>query len=225
MPSILGYWEIRGLANPIRMLLKYAGEDFEDKRYSIAVTQGPDGPVYSRENWMADKFKLGYDFPNLPYYSDGHVKVTQTNAILRVIGRKHNLCGSTEFERAHADMCAEQVMDLRNGFVGLCYNQKFNDLKAGYLEGLPAKLKLFQDYLGEKKYLVGDKPTFPDFHFSEMLDHHTILDPSCLDQFPMLIAYKHRFEALPAIKAFREAPENKLPLNGKMAAFGGSLCN
>ena len=28
----------------------------------------------------------------LPYYIDGDVKITQSNAILRYIGRKHNLC-------------------------------------------------------------------------------------------------------------------------------------
>ncbi|XP_069101516.1 glutathione S-transferase class-mu 26 kDa isozyme 47-like [Argopecten irradians] len=33
MPSRLGYWKIRGLAQPIRLLLTYAGEDFEDILY------------------------------------------------------------------------------------------------------------------------------------------------------------------------------------------------
>jgi len=39
------------------------------------------------------KHSLGLDFPNLPYYIDGEVKLTQTNAILRHISRKHGLDG------------------------------------------------------------------------------------------------------------------------------------
>ena len=42
------------------------------------------------------------------------VKLTGTNAILRHIGRQHNLCGKTEEEMVRVDMAAEQVMDMRS---------------------------------------------------------------------------------------------------------------
>ncbi|GAB1287995.1 Glutathione S-transferase [Apodemus speciosus] len=48
-------------------------------------------PDYDRSQWLNEKFKLGLDFPNLPYLIDGSPKVTQSNAILRYLGRKHNL--------------------------------------------------------------------------------------------------------------------------------------
>ena len=41
------------------------------------------------------------------------VKLTGTNAILRHIARKHNMCGRTEEEMVRVDMAAEQVMDMR----------------------------------------------------------------------------------------------------------------
>ena len=44
---------------------------------------------------------------------DFKVKLTGTNAILRHIARKHNLCGRTEEEMVRVDMAAEQVMDMR----------------------------------------------------------------------------------------------------------------
>ena len=62
----LGYWNIRGLAEPIRLLLEYCGESYKDVRY-----QQGGAPDYSREEWLAEKEKLGLDFPNLPYYIDG----------------------------------------------------------------------------------------------------------------------------------------------------------
>lgn len=57
----------------------------------------------------------------LPYYFDGDTKVTQSNAILRYIARKHDLCGKTEEEKVRVDMLENQAMDLRNGFTRLCY--------------------------------------------------------------------------------------------------------
>ena len=47
------------------------------------------------------KFKLGLDFPNLPYLIDGNIKVTQSNAILRYLGRKFGLDGKTEADKVN----------------------------------------------------------------------------------------------------------------------------
>uniref|UniRef100_A0A5K3G4N5 GST N-terminal domain-containing protein n=1 Tax=Mesocestoides corti TaxID=53468 RepID=A0A5K3G4N5_MESCO len=33
MKPVLAYWDIRGLCEAPRLLLRYLGEDFEDKRY------------------------------------------------------------------------------------------------------------------------------------------------------------------------------------------------
>uniref|UniRef100_A0A8C3F0N6 GST N-terminal domain-containing protein n=1 Tax=Chrysemys picta bellii TaxID=8478 RepID=A0A8C3F0N6_CHRPI len=45
---------------------------------------------YDKSQWI--KEKLGLDFPNLPYLIDGKNKLTQSNAILWYIVRKHKLC-------------------------------------------------------------------------------------------------------------------------------------
>ena len=75
MPSkpILAYWNIRGLAMPIRTLLAHAGVDFVDYLY--------DDNDAGAKSWDADKSAMTaskeYDFPNLPYYTDGAVHLTQ----------------------------------------------------------------------------------------------------------------------------------------------------
>ena len=51
--------------------------------------------------------------------------MTQTNAILRYIARKNDMCGKTEQEKAWVDMMADNAMDFRNGWVRLCYNPNF----------------------------------------------------------------------------------------------------
>lgn len=84
---VLGYWDIRGLAHAIRMLLEYTDTSYEEKRYTCG-----EAPDYDRSQWLDAKFKLDLAFPNLPYLMDGKNKITQSNAILRYIARKHNMC-------------------------------------------------------------------------------------------------------------------------------------
>jgi glutathione S-transferase len=61
----------------------------------------------------------------LPYLIDGDLKITQSNAIMRHIGRKHGLDGKTESEKVRVDMMENESMDFRNGLVRLCYGPDF----------------------------------------------------------------------------------------------------
>nr|ABF67506.1 glutathione-S-transferase isoform 1 [Haliotis discus discus]ABO26599.1 mu class glutathione-s-transferase [Haliotis discus discus] len=214
MPT-LGYWAIRGLAQPIRLLLKYAGEDFDDVMYE----QG-DAPEYSRESWTKVKFTLGLPIPNLPYYVDGNIKITQSNAILRYIARKHQLLGEKEEERVKVDVMLDTAMDFRNGIVGLCYNPEFEKKKAAYFEALPAKLEMFKSFLGDQQFFAGSKVTVCDFPIYELLDQTRIMQPGSLDAFPTLLAFMGRIEALPAIKTFMSSAKFiRRPINNKSALF------
>ena len=56
------------------------------------------------------------------FLSTDEVKLTQSNAILRYLARKHGLEGTTNIEKARADMMLENAMDFRNGFVKMAYN-------------------------------------------------------------------------------------------------------
>ncbi|XP_067683085.1 glutathione S-transferase Mu 5-like [Haliotis asinina] len=214
MPT-LGYWAIRGLAQPIRLLLTYGGEEFEDVQY----VQG-DAPDYSRESWTKVKHTLGLPIPNLPYYIDGDIKLTQSNAILRYIARKHNLLGDTDQEKANVDVMLDQAMDFRNGIVGLCYSSDYENKKAAYFEALPAKLEVFQNFLGDKDFFAGSKVTVCDFPIYELLDQTRIMQPGSLDKFPKLLAFLSRFEAIPSIKKYMSSDKFiKRPINNKSASF------
>lgn len=216
MPSQLGYWAIRGLAQPIRLLLNYVGEEFVDNRY----LQG-DGPQYSRAEWEKVKFTLGLDFPNLPYYIDGDLKLTQSNTILRHLARKYNLYGDTEKEKAHVDLMLDIIMDLRNAFVRLCYGNELNDsIRGQYIEQTKPTLESLEKYLGNKKFFVGDKVTVCDFHIYEMLDQHRLFEPKLLEDRPKLSAYLERFRELPDIKKYLESEKCLVrPINNKTAKF------
>ena len=118
--AAIGSYCIVQLAEPIRMLLEHTGTKYEDHRLS----RGPP-PEYDRTSWTELRRTVGLDFPNLPFLIDGDLKITQSNAILRFIARRHGLLGQTEEERVRVDILSEQLMDLRNGLARLCYNQNF----------------------------------------------------------------------------------------------------
>ncbi|ESO90540.1 hypothetical protein LOTGIDRAFT_233779 [Lottia gigantea] len=214
MPK-LGYWKIRGLAQPIRFLLNYVGEEFEDVQYE----QG-EAPGYSVEEWTKVKYTLGLDFPNLPYYIDGNVSMTQSNTILRYIGGKHDLLGKTVKEKVACDMMTENAMDFRNGVVRLVYNPDYKKLVGDYFKNLPDTLTKFENYLGSKPWFAGDKITICDFPMYELLDQQRIMSPGCLDKFPKLCSFLNRFEAEPKNKAYMSGPNFiKRPINNKSAGF------
>ncbi|XP_008528309.2 glutathione S-transferase Mu 3 [Equus przewalskii] len=213
---VLGYWDIRGLAHAIRMLLEYTDTSYEEKRYTCG-----EAPDYDRSQWLDAKFKLDLAFPNLPYLMDGKNKITQSNAILRYIARKHNMCGETEEEKIRVDIMENQIMDFRMQLTKLCYSADLEKLKPQYLEQLPGQLKQFSLFLGKFSWFAGEKLTFVDFLTYDVLDQNRVFEPRCLDEFPNLKAFMCRFEALEKIAAYMQSDRFfKMPINNKMAHWG-----
>nr|AFM86832.1 Glutathione S-transferase Mu 3 [Callorhinchus milii] len=214
----LGYWDIRGLAQPIRLLLEYTETPYEEKLYSVG-----EAPEYDRGSWLKEKFTLGLDFPNLPYLIDGDVKIVQSNAIMRYIARKHGLCGEVEDEKIRVDVIENQCMDFRMEFFRVCYSPDFVKLKPGYVEKLPDLLKQFSTFLSEKPWFAGEKITFVDFLLYEVLDEHLIFEAKSLDEFKNLQAFFKRFEALEKISAYMKSDRfMKGPINNKIAKWGNT---
>ncbi|KAM8782737.1 glutathione S-transferase Mu 1-like isoform 3-T3 [Rhynchonycteris naso] len=200
MAMTLGYWDVRGLAHAIRLLLEYTDSKYEEKKYTLG-----DAPDYDRSQWLSEKFKLGLDFPNLPYLFDGAQKVTQSNAILRYIARKHNLCGETEEEKIRMDILENEIMDVRMYNIRICYSPDFEKLKPDYLKGLPDKMKQFSQFLGKRSWFAGDKLTYVDFLAYDLLDVLRLFEPKCLDAFPNLKDFMVRFGGLEKISAYTKS--------------------
>jgi len=218
-PIVLAYWDIRGLAQPIRLLLEHVGEDWEDKYYVC----GP-APTFDKSCWFGIKNSLGLPFANLPYLIDGEVKLVQSGAIMRYIARKHDLLGQTPEEQVRVDLVDAEINDLRGNFGGMCYSPDFEILKPKYLAALPEKLQQYSDYLGNRKFFAGDNVTFVDFIVYEMLDQHKILEPTCLDQFANLKSFVKNVEALPRIDSYLKSSRCiKERLNNRIARFGSGV--
>ncbi|KAG0713822.1 Glutathione S-transferase Mu 5 [Chionoecetes opilio] len=188
--------------------------EFEDKYYKC----GP-APDNDKTCWFDVKETIGMDFPNLPYYIDGDVKVTQSNAIMRHIARKHDLCGKTDAERVRIDIMENQSMDFRNGFVRLCYGT-FDTGKEAYLEVLPKTIEGFSKFLGTHSWFAVKNISFVDFTMYELLDQHLLLAKDCLKDAKNLQEFLKRFEELKAIKKYMVSTRFMKNINNKMAKFG-----
>ena len=60
-------------------------------------------------------------FPNLPWYIDEKVKLTQSNAILRYIRRKYNLYGKNDEEASEIDMLIDTALDMLQEVVKVIF--------------------------------------------------------------------------------------------------------
>ncbi|KAG8198424.1 hypothetical protein JTE90_021665 [Oedothorax gibbosus] len=207
---VFAYWNFRGLAEHIRYLLYYKNVDFEDKRYNV-----------EEDVWLSEKFTLGLDFPNLPYYIDENVKLTQSVTIIRYLAQKHGLDGKTEEDQLRVSLAEQQIFDVRSSFGQLCHNREFEKLKPEFVAKVPAQLKLVSDFLGDRKFLAGDYITYVDFMAYEPLEFYQYLIPGVLNDFPNLKAYHDRIRQLPQLQAyFNSATYKRWPLYSFHATFG-----
>ncbi|CAG2173095.1 unnamed protein product, partial [Oppiella nova] len=200
----LGYYKVRAFAQPSRLLLKYTGTSFTDKYYEFGST-----PETLRDHWYKEKFTLGLDFPNVPYYIDANVKLTQSIAILRYLGRKHGLVARDETGLVRQDLVEQQLFDYRTGFLQTVFNKEgFEENKKKFIaETLPQWLDQLSKFLGSDQWLTGKTLTYVDFLGYEVLDWFRLFSPETIKKYHNLVQYLDRFENLPQIKAYMKSNE------------------
>jgi len=214
---LLAYWDLRGLAEPIRLMMEYSQMEYEQKLFRV----GP-APEYSRACWMDIKESSGLDFPNLPYYVDGDVKICESWAIMRHIARANNLLPEGTVANALCDQAQGVVQDFRMSFVMLCYQPNFDENKKNFFASLPVKMTRFNNYLGKHKWLAGDKLTYIDFAMAEILDQLQLMENDVYDKYPNVKAYLNNFMKQEKIAAYRNSSKfKKFPCNNRMARWGG----
>jgi len=211
MPAVLGYWKVRGLTAPIQYLLEHVGAKYEFKGYEFDKA----------EEWANDKKNLGLQFPNLPYYIDGDIKLTQSLAILKHLGRTHHLVGTSEQEVREQDELDGVIGDLILSWAFLVYitNDVENDKIKYRDERIAPILQQLDKHLEHRKYLLGDKLTYSDFVLFERLDGNNILLPGILDSYPNLKKFHQTVENLKGVKEYRQSPRFSKVLNGDAAKW------
>merc|ERR1711907_540125 len=110
MPMEIGYWKIRGLGAPLRMMAAY--KDEEVTHYA----------ANSGEMWFGGRkpeLLPKNSLINLPFIVNGDDVVTQSNSCLLYLGYKLQIDKPELMTKNHQAL--DQIMDLRNDFVKICY--------------------------------------------------------------------------------------------------------
>merc|ERR1712226_899514 len=215
----LGYWNIRGLAEPIRYLLKYAEIEYTERLFQLKPEE--DGgetynftTSYQKSDWGVLKPTQPHDFPNVPYLTDGEQHITQHQAIMAYISRKHNiLMPQSAEEHWRVDMINGVKWDWMTKFGLMCYGfdgQGENALQLYTDNELPIWRKKMDDYFGKHKYCAGETLTYADLGMFEMMDmHQEIVAKDCFKDEANILAFMERIGNISQIKAYRETDEFK----------------
>lgn len=107
-PITVGYWSIKGLGAPLRMMVLYAGCPLNAVNYDL---RPKDGGGWDGSAWFDIKPDLKAVNPliNLPYVQDGDVLVSQTNACLSYLGRRLGMWGNNPAEEIECEQLLCEV--------------------------------------------------------------------------------------------------------------------
>ncbi|GAB6021451.1 Glutathione S-transferase, mu [Chamberlinius hualienensis] len=216
MTSTFGYFDVRGVGQPIRLLLTFVGEKFIEKSYTFKGIQ----PNCDMSDWLKEKYSHNLDFPNLPYYFNDDVRLSQSGAILRYLARKYSLDGKCEEEWRRIDLLQGQLVDLRFKFTDICRSSQFEKDKVDYFKQLLFDVKELSTFLGERPYFAGDNLTYVDFIAYEYLYQQQAFKPEVLDGLENLQRFYRNFENLPQLSEYiKKTNASKMDINPRLRSL------
>lgn len=209
---VIVYFEIRGRAEPIRLMLEHLGIDYRDE-------------FVSGREWM--RFKRTTPFGKVPIYKEGEQVIPESHAIVRYLARKHDLGGQDEAETIQCDVLGEVLHDASEAMGRLFWDPHFEDNRENFVnKRLTRTLDSLEDWLQthsvSEQFWVGSGLTYVDFIGWACLDMVRMLAPGLLDHYPRLSALKQAFEQRPAVAAYLQSPRRPETFTVPMAAFGNT---
>lgn len=196
---VLGYWNIRGLGQPVKYLLGYLGVDYELKTYEITDDKA------TGRSWRDVKPNHGFDFPNLPYLIDTDgFHLSEHIPIMIYIAEKYcpELRGETPEDRATILMLQNILLETRFSFVDKAKDPN-TDIEE-FRKEAPKNYERLGKWMQGKKYLLGDKLSILDFHmYDNLLFFCNYWSPDLLlEMYPDLHAFVKTMGSMEQIKAY-----------------------
>jgi glutathione S-transferase len=209
---LLTYFDIRGRAEVIRLILEEVGAPYRERRVQ-------------EQEWPAVKPTM--PFGQMPLYQEGALVIPQSHAIYRHLARKYGLYGQDERERVRCDIVEEVFVDAQNVLGGFYWNRRFAEQRAEFERSrLPELLARLERLLAENEdgrgFWVGRGLTYVDFCAWHFLDSVRPFSQATLERFQLLYAFKQRIEARPRVAAYLASERRPGTLTVSMAPFGGT---
>ena len=212
MTPVITYFDVRGRAEPIRMMLEGRGVAYRERRVAV-------------QEWPALKPTL--PFGRLPCYEHGALRIFQSHAIYRHLARTLDLYGRDETERVRCDIVEEACVDAQNDIAGFFWKPDFAEQRSDYeANHLPQLLSRMQSLLLENRegsgFWSGEQLSYVDFLAWHFLDYVRPFSTTTLQRFGVLYAFKQRIERRPRIADYLASTRRPATLTVSMAPFGGT---
>jgi len=184
------YFDARGLAESIRLILTVAGVEFEDRRIVLDFTPGAK-PI-------SDELRETLPWGQIPVleWGDGNI-LAQSLTICRFLANKFGLAGSSEYHSAKCEEIVDGMRDFQNDYFRPWFvafgdknrEEKQVEIKKTLMEkGLPncfARLEKLVEKHGE--WLTGPEMTWTDLYVAVGIEQlEKVLDFNPVENYPNL---------------------------------------
>jgi len=183
----LTYFNGRGLAESIRLILTYLNIEFQDNRVES----------------ITDELRATLPYGQLPVYKDGDFTLAQSASITRYIAAKNNFDGKTFEERATADSINESLWDLLRA-IFKARDQPEAEKEKVKAVVLPKFLAIWEKNLEKNQFVAGgDALTYVDLTFFGAIDYLPQLGYE-FEGYPKIKEFQARIASIPQIKSYIE---------------------
>jgi len=199
MPSSikLTYFDARGRAETSRLILAYAGVDYEDDRLS-------------REQF--DELKPSLQYGQLPVMTVDGSTLYQSMTMARYLAREYGLNGASNQENAQADEIVDVINDMQQAIYLAFFVQdpaeKEEKMKEVLGTKVPQGLLRLEKVLAGRggQFFAGNALTWAELHLLQFVDlaKTTSKDDQILDPTPKLSNLDKRIRAVPNIAKWLE---------------------
>lgn len=204
---ILIDWNVRGVSEPIRMLLSYLHLSYTE------IKLEPDNQKpFEAATKLCDelKKKMDIELSSLPHLLDidNNLSLGSSLCICKYIAQKYNpkMAGSGMNEIAEIDSLLFIIHDIRNTIIdALETNWEKNKQNVNGL--MAEKLGFINKFMRSKTWLSGKQVSIADFALCELLELISFLDSNLIASYPHIIKLQRKFNAIPEISKFKESQE------------------
>lgn len=195
----LTYFDLRGRAEPTRLLFIVAGVQFEDERIG-------------QEQWKAIKHKVPGN--SLPFLSVDGVVVSQSMTINRHLARIFGLDGESLSQKLKVDEIVEYLVAMKNKMVELPMMsddprtqaraeeilKSFKDLMTKACTFIEAQIQ--RNMKEGNGFAVGNRLTFADIMIFEAFENILATNINALDKCVGIVKCRSKVANMPRIKDY-----------------------
>lgn len=191
----LFYFNVKALAEPIRYLFAYGGQEYEDVRVT-------------RDEWPA--LKPTMPMGQMPVLEIDGRRIHQSISMCRFLARRVGLAGDNDWENLIIDTAVDTVNDFRLKIAVVSYEPD-DDVKEKKnitltTEVIPFYLEKLEEIAKENQgHLALSKLTWADVYFAAILDYiNYMAKVDLLEKYPGLRGLVDSVNELEPIKAWLE---------------------